>query len=77
MIDYDDGDDFWLASLFTPGGFGLLLLVVAMILWVVAFNNEQDCRKLSCAKDLSPVVMRGECLCIARPVPTNETKGEE
>ena len=66
MIDHSDGDDFWLASLFTPGGLGIILLIIAVVLWIMAMSNDVDCSKKQCPLDMSPKLMNHECLCVTK-----------
>ncbi len=63
MIDHSDGDDFWLASMFTSGPAGLVLLVIAIILWCVAAGDDSDCAKKSCPIGMTPKLMEHSCLC--------------
>jgi hypothetical protein len=64
MIDHDDGDDFWLASLFTPGGLGIILLIIAIVFWIIAASNDADCSKKQCPAPMTPKLMDHQCLCV-------------
>lgn len=66
MIDSHDGDDFWLASLFFEGPFGLLLLAVAVAIWIIAAQNSGECEKKTCPDLQAPKLMEHECLCVTK-----------
>lgn len=48
MIDYSDGDSFWLLSLFTAGPIAFFALIIAIVLWFAAYSNEVECRQRAC-----------------------------
>lgn len=70
MIDDNDGDTFWLAALFTPGIGGVLLLVIAIVLWLIAADNKTDCASKFCANGTTPVLLEHECRCLDKPIDT-------
>lgn len=64
MIDHSDGDDFWLASMFTSGPLGLVLLILAIVFWVIAASNDTDCSKRACPSPMTPKLMEHSCMCV-------------
>ena len=64
MIDDSDADDFFLLSLFTDGPVGWIALIIAIILAVVAANNQTDCSKKQCPNQQQPKLMEHACLCV-------------
>lgn len=69
MIDDDDADFAWLASLGTTGWVAVLLVVVAIVLAIVAASNREACEARHCPDGQKPRLLNGECLCVmeARP----------
>lgn len=63
MIDDSDADEFMLFSLFTDGWPGIVLAILAVILYFVAAGNSADCSKKSCPTGMQPKLMDHACLC--------------
>lgn len=60
MIDGSDGDFVFLAS-----GGSLLGLAIAIILWVIAAGNADDCAKRQCSvPGQSGHLIDHECVCV-------------
>jgi hypothetical protein len=64
MIDHDDGDIFWLASMFTSGPVSLFCLLVFVVFAFFACQNDVECQKKSCPAGMSPKLADSACLCI-------------
>lgn len=58
MIDDSDGDFVLLA-----GGGSLLFVVVAIVLYVIAAKNADECAKRTCRAGMSAHLVDHECLC--------------
>jgi hypothetical protein len=63
MIDDSDGDSFWVISLFTSGPFALGALLIAIILWIVAAQNSNECEKRACPPGMTSKLLDHECVC--------------
>lgn len=66
MIDGDDVDFVALGSLATNGPVSIVLLVIAIILFIAASANEEECSKKSCSAGHVPKLTDNECLCVER-----------
>lgn len=65
MIDTDDGDT---ALLWAGGGFvGVCFLVLAIVLYVIAYQNEQECGERACANGKAARLLDHECVCVSAP----------
>jgi len=63
MIDNEDSDDVMLLGLFTPGWMGAALVVLALVFWLVASQNADECASKACPSG-KPKLMEHECLCV-------------
>lgn len=68
MIDSDDAGDAMFAALIAGGPAGLVLLVVAIVLWAIASGNEDECAKRACRNGAAAVLMDHECRCVEAPM---------
>lgn len=68
MIDESDGDFVLLSSSGVGGTVGLILLVLAIVLYCVAFKNEEDCAASACPPGESAHLLDHECVCTHPPV---------
>ena len=66
-IDSDDADFFLLASLFSTGPVGWILLIIGFGLCVAVCNAEKDCEAETCEDGLTSKYLDGECLCVRTP----------
>lgn len=66
MIDNDDAEFAAISSISTSGILGVLLLILAIVLYFVAAANERDCSQKACHVGHGKVV-EGECLCVQLP----------
>jgi hypothetical protein len=65
MIDESDGDFFFLGSLFSSGGVAVVLGILAIVVYLIAFSNETECSKKSCPRPTQTArLMDHECLCV-------------
>lgn len=62
MIDESDADFSLLMGASTPGGCGLVLILIAIVLYFVAFRNEGECSKKHCDVG-KPALVHHECIC--------------
>lgn len=63
MIDDSDGD---FALLYVGGPLGLVL---AIVLWYVACQNEKECAAMECPHGGAAKLLDHECVCTETPVP--------
>lgn len=63
MIDDSDADFSLLISSGTPGWIGLVLLVLAIVVRLVACSNDDECGKKHCPHG-HPTLTAHECLCV-------------
>jgi len=68
MIDHDDGDFAFLASMGFGGWFALVLVILAITFWIIADQNEAECKAYECLDGGYPRLIDGECLCVGEPV---------
>jgi hypothetical protein len=66
MIDFDDAGEATSAALWSGGWVGLLILVFAAVLYVIAAANQRDCSKQRCASGAAQLVDH-ECACVSKP----------
>lgn len=65
MIDGDDADFALLASMSSGGIIGVIMLVLAIVFYVMAAQNETDCESRKCQTGSGKLV-DGECLCVEK-----------
>lgn len=72
-----DDDDVFAAAVLTPsGGSGpvgcvvsLACLLFVIALAVIASQNKDECSKRKCEAGSKPMLLKGECLCVAQAKP--------
>jgi len=64
MIDTEDGN---FVLLVAGGGFvGVCLVVLALVLYAVAYSNEQECGERACERGTAKLLDH-ECVCVSEP----------
>ncbi len=74
MIDESDGDFALLASGRGSGSalgvaFGLLMVVLAVVCYVAAAQNKQECAQMTCPRGGHARLLDHACLCVDTPGP--------
>lgn len=72
-----DDDDVFAAAVLTPSGgagpfgciFSVVCLAIVIALAVVASQNKDECSKRKCEAGSKPMLLKGECLCVAQAKP--------
>ena len=65
-IDSDDVSDLaWMSSPSSVAG-AIATLIVLAIVYFIAASNEADCQKRKCAENLTPKVVKHDCLCVQK-----------
>jgi hypothetical protein len=59
MIDDSDGDYVLLAS-----GGSILLIILSIVIYFIAYQNEDECSKRKCREGSVAKVIDHECLCV-------------
>lgn len=68
MIDDSDGDVFWIGSLFTSGWVAVVLLAVAIVFWIIAAQNSNECAARPCLIATQTArLIDHECVCVGVP----------
>lgn len=67
MIDDSDGDWFAWASFGTTGWLGIVLFVCAVVLWIIAAQNETECQQRACEPEQTAKLFDHECVCVGAP----------
>lgn len=64
----DEGDAFFIGSLFTNGWTAFVLAVVAVVFYLMSMTVQYDCEKVECPPGQKPTTIEDECACVGRPI---------
>lgn len=76
MIDDSDGD--FAAVVGSTGGpiFGLVMLILAVVLWYVACQNAKECSEMTCPNGAPAELVAHDCRCLDKPLPKGATSAD-
>lgn len=65
MIDHEDSDGFIFASMISESPILVtVLIILAIVFAVIAYRNEDECKKMKCTDGSTPVLMDHGCKCV-------------
>mgnify|MGYP000877429238 CR=1 FL=1 len=65
MLDDSDVDFALLSGIGATGAFGVVIIIIAIIISIIVYDNKEDCSKKKCEHG-TPQLVNHDCYCIEK-----------